>query len=90
MSLEANKQLVRAFLVRFSANNLAGALDCMTDDATWWIAVDTIAESRNVVSSISCENRSRMAAVAADAAFPLFPLMYLLIINRLTIAAFSC
>ena len=38
MSPDANRPLVREFFARFSANDIAGALDCMTDDATWWIA----------------------------------------------------
>ena len=38
MSIEENKHLARQFIDRFTANNIAGALDLMTDDATWWIA----------------------------------------------------
>lgn len=38
MSLERNKEIATEFLARFSANDLASALDTMTDDATWWIA----------------------------------------------------
>ena len=38
MSIERNKELASEFLARFSANDIAGALDAMTDDATWWIA----------------------------------------------------
>lgn len=38
MSLERNKQLASEFFARFSARDLAGALDLMADDATWWIA----------------------------------------------------
>jgi ketosteroid isomerase-like protein len=38
MDLERNKKLASEFLSRFSANDIAGALDTMTDDATWWIA----------------------------------------------------
>jgi uncharacterized protein len=38
MSIEQNKQIVREFFDRFNANDVAGALDIMTDDATWWIA----------------------------------------------------
>ena len=38
MSIEENKNLVRQFIDRFTANDIAGALDLMTDDATWWIA----------------------------------------------------
>jgi ketosteroid isomerase-like protein len=38
MSIEQNKKLAREFFDRFSANDVAGALDIMTDDATWWIA----------------------------------------------------
>ena len=38
MSIEQNKKLVREFFDCFTANDVAGALDIMTDDATWWIA----------------------------------------------------
>jgi ketosteroid isomerase-like protein len=38
MSMEANKQVARRFFERFSANDIQGALDTMSDDATWWIA----------------------------------------------------
>ena len=38
MKTEDNKQLAAEFFARFNANDIAGALDAMTDDATWWIA----------------------------------------------------
>jgi ketosteroid isomerase-like protein len=38
MSTEANKQVAMRFFERFSANDIQGALDTMSDDATWWIA----------------------------------------------------
>jgi len=38
MSIESNKRVATEFLNRFNAGDLAGALDAMTDDATWWIA----------------------------------------------------
>lgn len=38
MNTEDNKRLVAEFFARFSADDIAGALDTMTDDATWWIA----------------------------------------------------
>jgi len=38
MSTEANKQLARAFFDCFTANDVAGALATMAEDATWWIA----------------------------------------------------
>lgn len=38
MSIDDNKQLATEFFARFSANDIAGVLDAMTDDATWWIA----------------------------------------------------
>lgn len=38
MSLESNKQLAIDLFARFSANDIAGALDLLTDDVTWWIA----------------------------------------------------
>ncbi len=33
-----NKRLAREFFGKFSANDVAGALDCLSDDVTWWIA----------------------------------------------------
>ena len=38
MSVEENKHLAHQFVARFTANDIAGALDLMTDDAAWWIA----------------------------------------------------
>jgi ketosteroid isomerase-like protein len=38
MSIEENKQLALEFIDRFTANDIAGALDLMSEDATWWIA----------------------------------------------------
>jgi ketosteroid isomerase-like protein len=38
MSIEQNKELASHFFDRFSEGDIAGALDIMTDDATWWIA----------------------------------------------------
>ncbi len=38
MSIEDNKRVACEFFSRFSANDIAGALDTMADDATWWIA----------------------------------------------------
>ncbi len=38
MTIENNKQVVTEFFARFSAGNLAGALELLGDDATWWIA----------------------------------------------------
>ena len=38
MSAESNKELVREFMKRFSANDLPAALSMMSDDATWWVA----------------------------------------------------
>jgi len=38
MSIEDNKKLAREFFALFTSNDIAGALDIMTDDATWWIA----------------------------------------------------
>lgn len=37
MSLESNKQLVADFFAHFKRKDVQGALDRMTDDATWWI-----------------------------------------------------
>ena len=38
MSIEQNKKLASELFALFSANDVAGALDLMTDDVTWWIA----------------------------------------------------
>lgn len=38
MSIEQNKKLAAEFFGRFDANDVAGALACLADDATWWIA----------------------------------------------------
>jgi uncharacterized protein len=38
MSIEQNKKLARDLFDRFNANDITGALDKMTADATWWIA----------------------------------------------------
>ncbi len=35
MSIELNKKIASEFFDRFSANDIAGALDMMTDGATW-------------------------------------------------------
>jgi uncharacterized protein len=37
MSAEQNKAVAFAFFERFSAGDIVGALDTMTEDATWWI-----------------------------------------------------
>jgi hypothetical protein len=37
MSTEGNKAVAFRFFERFSASDIAGALDTMNDDATWWI-----------------------------------------------------
>ena len=38
MTPDENKQLVLKFFACFSASDIAGALDLMTDDAGWWIS----------------------------------------------------
>lgn len=38
MTTADNKQLIVNFFERFSANDIAGGLAMLTDDATWWIA----------------------------------------------------
>ena len=38
MSTEENKRLASRFFERYDANDIAGALDLLADDATWWIA----------------------------------------------------
>jgi hypothetical protein len=35
---EHNKRLTAEFFGRFTAGDIAGVLDAMTDDATWWMA----------------------------------------------------
>jgi uncharacterized protein len=37
MSTEENKSVAFKFFERFTASDIEGALDTMTDDATWWI-----------------------------------------------------
>ncbi len=37
MSIEQNKQLAIELFTRFSASDIAGVLDLMSDDATWWV-----------------------------------------------------
>ena len=37
MNLDDNKKVVSEFFSRFSANDIAGALDTMAENATWWI-----------------------------------------------------
>jgi ketosteroid isomerase-like protein len=37
MSIEENKKIASEFAARFSANDMAGALDMIADDVTWWI-----------------------------------------------------
>jgi ketosteroid isomerase-like protein len=38
MNIEENKKVASEILSRFSNSDIAGALETMTDDATWWIA----------------------------------------------------
>ena len=38
MNTEQTRHVACEFFSRFNANDIAGALDIMTDDATWWIA----------------------------------------------------
>jgi ketosteroid isomerase-like protein len=38
MTTQRNKQIAREFYARFSADDVGGALDLMSDDATWWLA----------------------------------------------------
>jgi ketosteroid isomerase-like protein len=38
MNTETNKQLARELFRRFDANDIAGVLDMLSDDATWWLA----------------------------------------------------
>ncbi len=37
-SVETNKTIVRDFLAVFSTGNVAGILDGLEDDATWWVS----------------------------------------------------
>ncbi len=43
MTLEQNKQIASDFFARIDANDVAGALDLLADDATYWIAGDPAA-----------------------------------------------
>ena len=38
MSHSRNTQLARSFFERFNDNDVAGAVDLLADDATWWLA----------------------------------------------------
>jgi ketosteroid isomerase-like protein len=38
MSIEQNKKVASDFFRFFDSNDVAGALNAMSDDATWWIA----------------------------------------------------
>jgi ketosteroid isomerase-like protein len=38
MNTEEHKLVARRFFERFTASDIEGALNTMTDDATWWIA----------------------------------------------------
>ena len=38
MGIEENKQIASEWFARLSAGDLAGALDMLSEDATWWIA----------------------------------------------------
>jgi len=58
MNIEHNKKLAHDFFNRFDANDVAGALDLMTDDATWWIAGKP--EQLPVAGSQSKEKISRL------------------------------
>lgn len=37
-SVETNKAIVKSFLAVFSTGNVAGILDGLEDDATWWVS----------------------------------------------------
>ncbi|HKX26280.1 MAG TPA: nuclear transport factor 2 family protein [Blastocatellia bacterium] len=37
MSIEQNKEIAAQFFAHFNAGNVAGALEMMSEDATWWI-----------------------------------------------------
>jgi hypothetical protein len=37
-TVEHNKNVATELFARFSANDIPGVLDLLTDDATWWIA----------------------------------------------------
>src|SRR5689334_24321282 len=38
MSIDENKSLARELFARLSAGDVAGVLDMLDDDATWWLA----------------------------------------------------
>ena len=42
MSTEQNKSLVKDFWGRFSSGDHEGALGLLTEDATWWVAGNTL------------------------------------------------
>ena len=52
MSTEENKAVAFSFFERFTASDIEGALDTMTDDATWWIPVSCIAEADHVALEV--------------------------------------
>jgi ketosteroid isomerase-like protein len=38
MSIEENKKIASEFCARFTSKNMAGALEMIAEEATWWIA----------------------------------------------------
>jgi uncharacterized protein len=58
MDLEHNKKVASDFLARFSANDVAGALDAMTDDVAW-----RIVGKPELLSAAGVHNKEQIARV---------------------------
>lgn len=58
MNLEHNKKVASDFLACFSANDVAGALDAMTDDVTW-----RIVGKPELLSAAGVHNKEQIARV---------------------------
>src|SRR4051812_21547817 len=55
MNIERNKQIARSFFERLHARDIAGALDTLSDDVTYWIV-----GRREVIPSSGTHNKERM------------------------------
>ncbi len=58
MNTTETKAIAAAFISRFNANDIDGALDCLTDDVTWWIAGHP--DSLPVVGTLDRERLARL------------------------------
>lgn len=63
MSVEQNKKLAREFFERFDAGDVAGALDTLADDLTWWIA-----GKPEQLPSAGVRTKEQLAALLGDMA----------------------